>query len=337
MTTMKDVARRAGVSVATVSRVINDTGFVSDELRERVEQVMTELKYRPSNVARSLRRQQTQTVAVVVPQLNQPFFSTLTFAIQQHLFEQGYYTFTCSTMESEDDEAAYIEMLLGQRVDGVIVAPTGRSPANIRRLLQADVPVVLVDRDFPEINGIDRVLFDNRTGGEIGAAHLVDLGHHDIAIVGGPAYSGSIQQRLAGVKRVLARYHIEPHIQTYNDMEQFDMGYTAAKEWLTATHRPTAIFALTDRAAVGVMHAARKLGVSLPNELSVIGFDNIPLATYSLPALTTVAQPIHEIGRHTADLLLNRLQDPQRDPITRISAAELIVRQSTQRPCANGG
>lgn len=332
MTTMKDVAEKAGVSVATVSRVINDTGFVSDELRERVHEVMTELKYRPSNVARSLRRQQTRTVAVVVPQLDQPFFSTLTFAIQQRLFEEDYYTFTCSTMESEDEEAAYIEMLLGQRVDGVIVAPTGHSSENIRLLLQADVPVVLVDRDLPEIEHIDRVLFDNVTGGVLGVEHLTELGHRQITIIGGPSYSSAIKQRIVGIRRTLAQHDIEPHVLTYDDMTPFDIGYTGATEVLNTPKRPTAIFALTDTAAVGVMHAARKRGLSLPDDLSVMGFDDIPLATYSLPALTSIAQPIHGIGKQTAELLLARLQDPERPPVTRISEAQLVVRDSTQPP-----
>ncbi len=333
--TMKDVAQQAGVSVATVSRVLNNTGFVSQELRERVNDAMRQLNYHPSNVARSLRRQQTQTVAVMVPQLDQPFFSTLTLAIQQRLFEEDFYVFTCSTAESNANEAAYVEMLLGQRVDGVIIAPTGHSPDSLRRLVLANVPVILVDRDIPEIAPLDRVLFDNRHGGHTGARHLVEQGHKRIAIIGGPAHSGAIKQRIDGARAAL-RPH--PNVQldiitpTSESISQFDIGYNAAQRVLAFGNRPSAIFALTDTAAVGVVHAAREMGITLPQELSVMGFDNIPLAQYSLPALTTVAQPIHEMGCQTADMLLKRLQNPDAAPYLKMNPAKLVIRDSTCSP-----
>ena len=332
MATMKDVAKEAGVSVATVSRVINDSGFVSRELREQVRSAMSLLNYRPSNVARSLRRQQTQTIAVMVPQLDQPFFSTLTLALQQCFFANDYYTFTCSTMESEAEEAAYIEMLLGQRVDGVVVAPTGRSVNNIRRLLQAAVPVVLVDRDLPGLGGeLDRVLFDNHTGGHLGAMHLVERGHTSIGVVGGPSHSHAIQERIRGIVAALTKHEIDPTIVTVeDDSQQFEVGYRCARTLLGADDRPTAIFALTDTAAVGVIHAARELGIEIPADLSLIGFDNIPLAKYSLPALTTVAQPIYDIGEQTAKLLLERLKEPDRKAVRITASARLIERQSTR-------
>ncbi len=333
MTTMKDVAHKAGVSIATVSRVINDTGFVSQELKNQVHEAMTTLNYRPSHVARSLRRQQTQTIAVMVPQLDQPFFSTLTFAIQQRLFADDYYTFTCSTVESEEEEAAYVEMLLGQSVDGVVVAPTGHSADTIRRLQQANVPVVLVDRDLPELSAIDRVLFDNYTGGHLGAKHLVELGHEHITILAGLDHSHTIKQRIEGITAALGRHGIQPNIVTgENDLHQFEVGYQRALDILSAQPRPTAIFALTDIAAVGTIHAAHELGLNVPGDLSLIGFDNIPLAQYSLPALTTIAQPIRDMGEQTAELLLRRLESPDRDPVTITCGARLIVRGSTQPP-----
>lgn len=335
MTTMKDVAKEAGVSIATVSRVINDQTLVSTELRERVQAAMSKLDYHPSNVARSLRRQQTQTVAVVVPQLDQPFFSTLTFAIQQRLFIEDYYTFTCSTMESEAEEAAYIEMLLGQRVDGVIVAPTGRSAQNIHRLISGNIPVILVDRQVPGITDIDHVLFDNKQGGQVGMQHLLDLGHRHIAIIGAPAHSGAIRRRIEGAQAAARqRPDVQLHVQVVDreKIQQFDIGYQIAHDLLRQANRPTAVFALTDTAAVGAMHAANEIGLRIPEDVSIVGFDNIPMAKYSLPALTTVAQPIHDMGAQTADILLKRLVDRHTEPVHIVSKAQLIVRKSTHAP-----
>ncbi|MEL6149315.1 MAG: LacI family DNA-binding transcriptional regulator, partial [Chloroflexota bacterium] len=301
VTTMKDVAKEAGVSVATVSRVINDSGFVSDELRDRVERVMKDLRYRPSNVARSLRKQETRTIAVMVPQLDLPFFSSLTLAIQQRLFEHNYYTFTCSTMESLEEEQAYIDMLLGQRVDGVIIAPTGHNPEAVQRMADANVPIVLVDRDIPDITNIDRVLFDNHGGACMGAEHLVRMGHKQITIFGGPMHSEAIGQRIKGASATLLR-HAGVHFDVVvpaSSANQFESNFEAATQVLSETNRPTAFFALTDDAAVAVIHAARKMDLSVPDDLSVMGFDDVPVASHVYPMLTTIAQPIRKMGQTT--------------------------------------
>src|SRR5688572_22198797 len=180
MPTIKEVADRARVSVATVSRVINKTGYVSIDLQERVTEAMRELNYQPSALARSLRRQETHTVGLLVPQLNHPFFSNLVFSIEKTLFDHEYRAFMCSAEESQEKEAAYVDMLLRQRVDGVILVRTGTSVSNVGRLLEQNVPVVLVDRDVPSLR-INRVLCDNEQGGYMGIRHLLELGHKHIA------------------------------------------------------------------------------------------------------------------------------------------------------------
>ena len=335
MATIKEVAEYAGVSVATVSRVVNNTGRVSPELRRRVLAAMDALNYQPSALARSLRRRRTQTVGILVPQLDHPFFSSLAFAIERKLFSEHYHALICSAEENQEKEDAYIEMLIRQRVNGVILVPTGQSAENVHRLLEQQVPVVLADRDLPDL-AISRVLNDNFHGGYEGARHLLSLGHRRIGVIGGPDYSYPMRQRINGIRQAFrdARVAHDPDLMSIGTLQQFEMGYTAARSLLSKSPRPTAIFALTDVMAVGVLHAAYEEGLRLPEELSVMGFDDIPLASYSIPELTTIAQPIYDMGESAARILLRQMQKPDSPVESVMLQTRLIVRQSTVPPPA---
>lgn len=333
MATMKQVADQAEVSVATVSRVINKTGYVSPDLEERVQAAMRMLKYQPSALARSLRRQQTQTIGVLIPQLDQPFFSTLAFAIEKALFPHEYRTLICSAEEDPEKENAYTEIMLRQRVDGVIMVPTGLSASNLRLLLEKNVPVVLVDRDLPDIQ-VNRVLVSNFEGAHNAMSYLLGLGHRHIGVIGAPEYSQAMQARVAGTKQALHDFDIDPDpdLLVMGSLQQFDMGYQSARRLLQRTPRPTAIFALMDVIAIGVMHAAAEAGLRIPQDLSIMGFDDISLAAYSVPTLSSVAQPIYQIGEVAIRLLLKHIQ--QRDLPTETIRLDthLQVRQSTGAP-----
>lgn len=333
MATIKQVADLAKVSVATVSRVVNNTGYVSADLRERVEQAMHNLNYKPSALARSLRRQETLTIGVLLPQLNQPFFSTLAFAMEKTLFANDYKTIICSSEEDPQKEAAYIDMLLRQRVDGVLMVSCGQTTDNINRLINGRVPTVLVDRDIPGID-INRVLCDNLSGGCQGIRHLLELGHRRIAIIGGPGFSRPTDERIKGIKLGYEQLNIpfDEVIFMRSALNEFESGYQVAQELLRQPERPTAIFALTDVTAVGVLHAAAENNLWLPTDLSVVGFDNIPLARHSLPALTTVAQPIYAMGETAAALLVEHLRGNLTGTKTITLPTELITRNSTSPP-----
>ncbi|HHH41437.1 MAG TPA: LacI family transcriptional regulator [Chloroflexi bacterium] len=334
MVTMRDVAEQAQVSVATVSRVINKSGFVSPELEARVRGAMAELNYQPSALARGLRRQETQTVGLLVPQLDHPFFSGLAYAIEKACFEADYRTFVCSAEEDQAKEDAYIAMLMRQRVDGVILVPTGHTTEKVQALAQRGTPVVLVDRDLEELD-ISRVLSNNARGAYQGIRYLLELGHRRIGVVGGPSYSHPMKRRIHGLTRALADAHVEPDPElmlVVDEGQQFELGYHAALKLLRRASRPTAIFALTDVMAVGVLHAAAQLGVAVPEELSVMGFDDIPLAAYSIPGLTTVAQPIYRMGATAVEVLLQHIRDPQADTERIVLNTQLVFRKSTA-PC----
>lgn len=333
MVTIHDVAKEAGVSIATVSRVLNDTDYVSDEVRERVLQVAEDLHYRPSRVAQSLRSSKTQTIGVLVPQVDQPFFGKLTFAIQNALKGHDYYTLVANTMEDRTQENKYLEMLLEQRVEGVLIVPTGQSKLPFERLTSNGIPTVIIDRDISNVQTADRILCNNRQGAEDAMQHLIDLGHTHICIMGGPSYSTAVQERIKGVRRAALASESDIAFDVVDlALPEFQRGVDAALEVLRRDERPTAIFALSDIIAVSVLHAAQQIGLSVPDDLSVIGFDDIPLASYSLPALTTVAQPVEDMGRLAAEALLERIDEKRTTPATQELMLELVVRQSTAPP-----
>lgn len=333
MATMKDVAERAGVSVATVSRVINQTGYVSEDLRQRVANAMKALNYQPSALARSLRRRETHTVGVLIPQIDQPFFGALAFAVEKTLFASGYHSLMCSAEESLEKEAAYIQMFIQQRVDGVILVPTGQAATSVKHLIDHGVPAVLVDRDLHGVN-INRVLCDNRQGAYQAMRHLLELGHRRIGIIGAPAYSEPMIHRANGIRQALADFGLseDPQLMVSGTLQQFEMGYRAANELLDKFPPPTAVFALTDVVAVGVIHAAAEHGLVLPRDLSIVGFDDIPLASFIIPELTTVAQPIYEMGEIATRMLLRHIETPEAEIETIAMPTTLIVRKSTAAP-----
>lgn len=330
MANVKQVAEAAAVSVATVSRVITGSGFVSPELKARVYSAMETLDYRPSLLARSLRTRQTSTIGVLIPQIDHPFFGILTFGIEKALFEKGYRCFVCSTEESTDKEDAYIDALLAQQVTGFIIVPTTSAEEGVRKLLQKSLPVVLMDRDLANV-AVDRVSSDNFSGAYEVALHLIELGHRRVSVIGTSGTSRAISDRIAGIKKAFneipGAHELRIHFQ--KPLAQFAAGYELSKQILQAAPRPTAILALTDLIAVGVLHASYELGLSVPRDLSVTGFDDIPLATYVLPALTTVSQPLHELGRVAAQQMLDKVANPYRPPQQVVLPTHLVVRHST--------
>jgi DNA-binding LacI/PurR family transcriptional regulator len=336
MTTIKAVADYAGVSVATVSRVMNRSGYVSHDLELRVQEAMATLHFRPSALAQGLRNQRTLTVGVLIPQIDQPFFSALTFAMEKSLFASGYHALICSAEENLEKENTYVEMLLRQRVDGIVIAPTGQSAEHVMRFVERNVPVVLVDRDLPELDGINRVLVDNYQGAYEGMRYLLALGHRRIAVVGASTYIESIQSRLNGAVQALedAGIPLDRELLVIEVQPDFELGFNAGMILLSRKSRPTAIFALTDMMAVGVIHAAAKAKLDVPEDVSVIGFDNIPLAPYTIPALTTVAQPIYQIGEVTAAMLLRHMEQEYAE-IESVTLQAALVRRNSACPPRN--
>lgn len=333
MANIKQVAERAAVSVATVSRVINGSGYVSPELRERVLSSMRELNYELNAAARSLRSQETRIIGVLVPQLDHPFFSALSFSIEKTFADHGYNVFICSAEEDSSKEQDYTLMMLRQRVDGVIIGPTGYSEANLKRLIDQNIPVVLVDRDFPELE-VNRVIINNFRGGYDGARHLLELGHQQIGVIGARQDSGARAERTRGIVQAFADFAPDnnPTLILTDHLQQFEQGYHNTKRLLQQHPNLTAIFALTDVIAVGALRAASEIGRRIPQDISLIGFDNVSLAAYVVPPLTTVAQPIDAIGETATRILLHQIEHTDQPTETIEFDTQLIVRESTAPP-----
>lgn len=335
--TMHEVAAEAKTSVASVSRVINGKSGVSPDLEKRVNDAMKKLHYHPSSLARSLKIRQTMLVGIVVPLLEHPAYGRMASGIEKSLFDAGYRGLICNSEENEDRESAYIEILLRQRVDGIILNSSTRNPNYITELQKNNIPIVLFDRSIHGVN-CHQVFSDNLRGGYMGVQYLAELGHTRIGIAGSPLYSDEypepIAHRLQGARDALKDYGAdsEPDLVQIGDTQIFEMGYLAGKKLLSMGNPPTAIFALTDATAVGLMHAATEMGVSIPNELSIVGFDDLPIASYTVPPLTTIAQPLIKMGQTAAELLIQTLRNPDHESVNAVLPTKLIVRASTAPP-----
>lgn len=330
MATIKDVARLAAVSTTTVSHVINETRYVSDELRARVLAAMDELNYRPNILARGLRRGETRTIGLIVPDNSNPFFAEVARIVEDIGFENGYSVILCNSDGNLEKEAAYINVLIAKQVDGVIFIAAGSKHEHLSELTGAGIPVVVADRDIPHTLA-DVVLVDNEQGGYDAAHHLLGLGHQRIACVAGPSDLTPSADRVQGYRRALeeAGVSVQEEWIVPGDF-RFQGGEAAVEELLRLGQPPTAIFACNDMMAIGALRAIRGAGLQVPGDVSLLGFDDIPLASAVMPALTTVAQPIAELAMLATRYLIAQIQDDrQARPRQRtVLDAKLVVRGS---------
>lgn len=329
LVTIRDVAQRAGVSTSTVSHVINGTRFVSPELAERVREAMAELRYQPNALARSLRRRETLTLGMVVPDNANPFFAMMARTVEDTCYRQGYSLILTNSEGDLGRELANINVLVAKQVDGLILAAVGLSSRDLQRVLR-QVPTVVVDRELSGIQA-DTLLVDNFDGGYQATRHLIELGHRRIGCIAGPSVTTPSAERVTGYRRALSEAGLpyEETLVVRGDF-QFAGGYEGAQALLSLPEPPTAIFACNDLMAVGAIAAAAALGRRVPDDLSVVGFDDTILASYITPALTTVAQPIADIGRLATEMVLQRVQAPTDPPVRRVLPTRLVVRQSTR-------
>ncbi len=341
MTSIKTVAQRAQVSIATVSRVLNGTKYVSPDIKQRVLEAVEALNYHPNAPARNLRRQRTQSIGVLIPQLNDLFFSDLAYVLEKSLFAAGYTPLFCSTENDEEKEMMSVDNFINHRVDGVILIPSvpgSKSVNSVERLLERQIPIVLVDRAMPEFQ-VNQVIINNQQGGYSAADYLLRLGHRHIGVVdaiGEPArYIGEPgYERTSGVQQAMLAHGVlfDNRLVIMDRLGKMEMGYHGALRLLRQSSHVTAIFALTDAIAVGVLRAASELGLHVPRDLSVIGFDDMVLASHVTPRLTTVAQPIENIGQTATRLLLGQIQASSAPPETVILETKLVIRESTAPP-----
>lgn len=327
--TMRDVAERAGVSVTTVSHVINNTRNVSPATRQKVEQAMHSLGYQPNVLARSLRKGETHTIGIILPDSTNPYFAEVARGIEDASFSQGYSVILCNSDNDLEKERHYTNVLLEKQVDGIIMVAAGSSGENIHYLLERDIPLVLVDRHVPDIR-VDYVLADNQKGGYLAANHLIELGHRAIGCIAGPEGVQLSSERVAGYRRALEQAGISVRKEWIVEGDfQFLSGYDAARQLLNREPVPTAIFACNDLMAIGAYRYTHEIDHKIPEQLSIVGFDDVSLSAYTNPPLTTVKQFKYEMGSKAAKLLLERMTQHDFEYRLETLNTKLIIRKST--------
>jgi LacI family transcriptional regulator len=329
MITIRDVAQHAQVSVTTVSHVINGTRFVSEDAQARVRAAIEALNYVPSAVARSLKSSRTHTVGMMIPNNSNPYFAEIIRGIEDTCFAAGFNVILCNSDDDPHKQAAYVRVLSEKQVDGLIVLSSGGDPELLDTLRSASMPQVVVDREIDDL-AADLVEVDHEGGARVAVEHLVCLGHRHIACIAGPMELSPARQRVQGWRRALEAAGLAcDDTMVASGSFTAEGGHEAMRSLLKL--QPSAVFASNDLMAIGAICAASDAGLRVPQDLSVIGFDDIALAAYSNPPLTTIAQPKHQTGELAARMLMQRIAKPERALQREILRPSLVVRRSTAK------
>jgi LacI family transcriptional regulator len=333
MITLGDVARRAGVSKMTVSRVINNAASISPETRARVEQAIAELGYVPNALARSLRLKQTKTIALVLTDITNPFFTTIARGVEDTASQRGFNVIYCNTDESASEETEHLNVLAQKQTDGVLLVPACLAPDSVLFLQERRTPVVVLDRRIPHVR-VDTVRCDSEGGAYTLVRHLLELGHTRVAVLSGPRTVSTAIDRVAGYRRAMqaAGPGVNEELVIHGEYNQAS-GYAMAQQALALNPRPTALFAANNFIAVGAYRALRDAGLRVPEDISLVTFDDLPAPLVMEPFLTVASQPAYEMGCKATELLLARLSGEETaEPQEIILPTELIVRRSSGPP-----
>ncbi len=332
--TIKDLARRLSVSVATVSRALRGLPDIHPDTRQAILDLARELDYQPNQLATSLVKSRTRTIGVIVPNLGYYFFSSAINGMEEVAYAAGYSVLLTQSKESYERELTNLQDLARGQVDGIIVSISRETAdyEHFRRLQRRGVPLVLFDRDCEALD-VPKVLIDNRAAARQATEHLIENGCRRIGLLAGPAYLSLSIQRVRGYHDALEAHGLstEEALIAYGDYSQANA--------VELTHRlmdlpepPDGILGLSDRITVGGMIALKQRGVKIPDEVALVGFNNEPIGELISPALTSVAQPVEEIGREAARLLLAQIESPDPTPPTvRVLPTHLVVRESSKR------
>ena len=339
--TLSDIAANIGVAPMTVSRVINRNGYVSEATRDKVLSAVKSMNYRRNGLARNLKRQRTETVGLVLGDISNPYSTELANAVREKLRNRGYNLFICISEHSATEDIAAFRSLVDHSVDGMIVATRANTEGDemLRDIVDSNLPVVVIGRDF-DYPHVDYVAADNFKGGFEATQHLIDLGHKRIGFIGADISMQGSLKRLKGYINALERHGFEIDERLVTGRKESDsggsgystekMGYEGMRRLLSLPVPPTAVFTRNDFTAIGAMTAIKEAGLSIPKDMAIVGFDDIPMAAHTSPRLTTVRQPMRLEGQLAADLLLGRIGDDELSPRhERILNCELIIREST--------
>jgi len=339
--TMKDIAKKAGVSKATVSRVINNTKPVSREIRKKVEKVVDQYNYKPSSVARSLAKSETKVIGLIIPDISNSFYSVLVEGISHTAHSKGYNVFLCNTFRDHDLEIEFLHLLAEKEVDGIILTTFHTTKEQKDFIKKFHKPMVTVNREFigenlPRVPNID---IDNFQAAYDAVGYLIKTGHKKIGIIRAEQQDKTCIDRLNAYRQVL-----EDHDMVINEGYvvghdfHFESGYEGMMKILRNEEQPDAMFCISDELATGAIRAINDFGLKVPEDISVIGFDDIPLAKRFIPSITTVSQPIFEMGKAATDMIIKMLKDEcKRETIEDVILDyHLVTRESTMNRLGGG-
>lgn len=325
--TIYDVAEEAGVSIATVSKVINNIGSMRDTTRTRVKDAMKQLNYHPSMMASALTGKGTKTLGLLVPDISNPFFSEMARTIEDRAHECGMSVIICSTYDDIEKEEKYVELLQRQQVDGFMIASTFKNKKLLKDLRKKGTPLVMLTQDNDGVD-VPSVSVDDFKGGYEATSYLISLGHKNIAIIA--EYQNSSSLRIYGYREA---HSINSLTCSEENIYKITASLQNAKyifnEIMAKDNIPTAIFACNDLIAIGIIQGAREIGLSVPEDLSVIGYDNTILATTTVPELTTIAQPVTDIGKRVVDVIIEEIKEKSQVNERILFNPKLIVRGTT--------
>jgi LacI family transcriptional regulator len=329
MPTVHDVAKRAGVAPITVSRVINNSGYISEATRQRVEAIIKEIGYVPNTLARGLRSKRTNTLALIVTDITNPYFTLMARGVEDVAGDSNYTVIYCNTDESEAKEEKYANILAQRQVDGVLLVPAGGNDKTLKFLETNGINVVVIDR---RVSGMktDFVCSDSKDGSNRLIKLLLGLGHQRIAIITGPKKVSTAVDRVTGYKQALTEAGlIENELVYYGSFNQ-QSGYEFTKRAMAQSPKPTAIFGANNFIMLGIIKALRELQLNVPEDVSVVGFDDFPESMLVRPFFTTATQPAYEMGRLAAELLLKRISGELSEEFQKIILpTEIIERESS--------
>ena len=330
MPTIRDVAKHAGVAPITVSRVINNANYVSQEIRERVQKSIAELNYVPNALGPSLRSKKTQILALILSDITNPFWTTVARGVEDACSANGYYVVLCNTDEAESKQAQYVSVMLRKQVDGFLLVPVQHSTEMIRKIQQQEIPVIVLDRTVSGVD-VDIVRCDSGKGAYQVTNHLLEQGHRNIAILSGPPEISTAVDRVEGYRRAMADAGV-----TVNEANIIwgnyghDAGYEDTKRILQMVPRPTALVAGNNFIAIGAMHALGEGNIHVPQDMALVSFDEFPLGLMVEPFFTSVIQPAYQMGYQATELLLSRISGNAAQPYQEIVLpVEVVIRRSS--------
>jgi len=327
---LNEVARKAGVSIATVSRVINNSPNVNPETRLKVHQVIKSLKYKPSRVAKRLRNKNASgnLLGVLIPDIQNPFYVEVLRGIEDVAYEKNYALITCNFSQDEKKAKLYHDILQSESIDGLIAAPTGEHDQNVINLVKAGLPIVCVDRGLVGVD-VDVVLVENKKGAFSAVDYLAKAGYKRIAYIAGLPQIPSSRQREEGYREALIHngLPVDSNLIKYGDSRHIS-GVKLCDELLNLNPPPDALFTGNNLITLGALETIHRRGLNIPKDIAIIGFDDMYWSISLNPPLTAVRQPAYEIGRRAAEQLINRINDPSRPTVSIVLKTELMIRSS---------